>query len=216
MADKALIANVKETLDDSDLNEKQKLFCMHYIQSHNATQAYLSAYGGKKQVAGINGHRLLRNDKVRQELEKLRELQLSSLDISEWEYVKFLLKVAGADIGDYVTFAPQEIEVTDKDGSTTKATVSSAIVKDSATVDTSLIKSVKQQGASVHIELYDKQWAWERLNDFFGWTESRKAKEGSGALALAEAIESVKKRAREHGLPDNTVIEVKLVGDIDG
>ena len=34
------------------LTDKQKLFCIFHLQSFNATQAYLKAYGGSKKVAG--------------------------------------------------------------------------------------------------------------------------------------------------------------------
>ena len=45
--------------NSAGLTEKQKLFCVFYCQSFNATQSYLKAYGGKKIVARVNASKLL-------------------------------------------------------------------------------------------------------------------------------------------------------------
>ena len=66
------------------------------------------------------------------------------------------------------------------------------IVKDSDYCD----KSIRQQGASVHVELYSKQGAWDKLDKFFGWTQSKQAEDGSGTLSIAEAMARATERAR--------------------
>ena len=48
MAKKKLQEKIFESVDsNTELNEKQKLFCAFYVQTFNATQSYLKAYGGK-------------------------------------------------------------------------------------------------------------------------------------------------------------------------
>ena len=162
----------------------EKLFCLHYVQSNNATQAYVNAYGCTRRAVGANGHRLLKNDEIRAEIKRLRRLMEIEMDVNSMGMIRFCLKVVGADIGDYLEFRPQEIDVTTSDGTTTKGTISSVLVKDSAYCDTSLIKDIRQQGASVHVELYSKQWALDKLDKFFGWTAAKQAETGEGNVSI--------------------------------
>ncbi|MCG7194738.1 terminase small subunit [Fructilactobacillus sanfranciscensis] len=66
-ADNKSTARVHNTnkLINHDLNnidattEKQKLFCVYYIQPYNATQSYLRAYHYKRSTANVEGSRLI-------------------------------------------------------------------------------------------------------------------------------------------------------------
>lgn len=196
MSKKALTKALRAEVDKSDLNEHHKLFCLYYVQNHNATQAYVNAYGCTRRTAGVNGHALLKKTEIKTEIQRLQKLIEEDMGVDSMSMIRFCLKVVGADIGDYLEFRPQEIDVTSPDGTTTKGTISSVIVKDSDYCDTSLIKSIRQQGASVHVELYSKQWAWDKLDKFFGWTQSKQAEDGSGTLSIAEAIEKARARVK--------------------
>ena len=64
-----------------DLNEKQLLFCNVYLDNGgNASAAYRAAYGENQSEAHINSSssRLVRNDKVRQYLVKVRQHNLQT------------------------------------------------------------------------------------------------------------------------------------------
>lgn len=196
MSKKALTKALRAEVDKSELNEHHKLFCLYYVQNHNATQAYVNAYGCTRRTAGVNGHALLKKTEIKTEIQRLQKLIEEDMGVDSMSMIRFCLKVVGADIGDYLEFRPQEIDVTSPDGTTTKGTISSVIVKDSDYCDTSLIKSIRQQGASVHVELYSKQWAWDKLDKFFGWTQSKQAEDGSGTLSIAEAMARATERAR--------------------
>lgn len=196
MSKKALTKALRAEVDKSELNEHHKLFCLYYVQNHNATQAYVNAYGCTRRTAGVNGHALLKKTEIKTEIQRLQKLIEEDMGVNAMAMIRFCLKVVGADIGDYLEFRPQEIDVTSPDGTTTKGTISSVIVKDSDYCDTSLIKSIRQQGASVHVELYSKQWAWDKLDKFFGWTQSKQAEDGSGTLSIAEAMARATERAR--------------------
>ena len=52
MSKKALTKALRAEVDKSDLNEHHKLFCLYYVQNHNATQAYVNAW---KKVAEAHG-----------------------------------------------------------------------------------------------------------------------------------------------------------------
>lgn len=50
-----------ELPDNDELTDKQKAFCLYYLQRYNATWAYHKAYGGSYNTAHTNGPRLLTN-----------------------------------------------------------------------------------------------------------------------------------------------------------
>ena len=210
---KELACTMRAAIDKSTLDEPRKLFCLYYVQTHNATQAYVKAYGCTRAAAGASGHRLLKNAEIQREIKNLRKQMESHFDVKALDMIRFCLKVVGADIGDYCEFRPQEIDVTDKDGNTTKGIISSAIVKDSAFCDTSLLEEVRQQGAAVHLKLYSKQWAWDKLDKFFNWTsdnqDREKAKEESGMMQLVKSLERAK-----HGYDEDTDIRVTIIDDV--
>ena len=70
------------------LTEKQKRFVDFYIESANATEAYKKAYNSKNDnTAAKEGHKLLKNPKITQEIEE-RNKQLESHRIADMEEVK--------------------------------------------------------------------------------------------------------------------------------
>ena len=50
-----------ETLNNEELTEKQRLFCLYYVRWFNATKAYQKAYGCDYTTAMVNGCKLLSN-----------------------------------------------------------------------------------------------------------------------------------------------------------
>lgn len=101
------------------LNEKQKLFCEYYAGSRetfgNATRSYILAYGmawkGTKKeklkvenVAAVNAHHLLRNPKLTQHINIIRQRFITD-DMVDFEVAKVIMqdkelapKVAGIKV----------------------------------------------------------------------------------------------------------------------
>lgn len=79
------MAKAKTKKEDSELTEKQMLFCIYYAKSFNATKSYQKAYGCKYESAVVNGSRMLTNDKVRKTIEELKasNIQASMLKIDD-------------------------------------------------------------------------------------------------------------------------------------
>ncbi len=57
-----------EALKNEELTDKQRLFCLYYTKTFNATRAYQKAYGCDYQTSMVNGTRMLRNAKVKDEI----------------------------------------------------------------------------------------------------------------------------------------------------
>ena len=151
-----------ESVDSNEeLTEKQKLFCIFYVETFNATQAYLKAYGGNYDSASVFGYRLLRNDKIQAEISKLKEETRKYFEVGIEDYVKCLLKVVGAKISDFAEFGNVKGKNFVK-------------IKNSDSVDDSALIEVRQVKGDISIKLEDKKWAWKELAKIFGFDESEK------------------------------------------
>ncbi|MHC4336291.1 MAG: terminase small subunit [Planctomycetota bacterium] len=67
--------------EHNGLNDRQEAFVGYYLKNPNATNAArLAGYSGDANALGVMGHDLLRNPKVRAELERLRKARRLSPD----------------------------------------------------------------------------------------------------------------------------------------
>ena len=105
---KKLIESIEE---NESLTEKQKLFCIYYVDNHNATQSYIKAFGSCYTTSMVEGCKLLRNPKVKAEIDKLKALIRNELDINVLDMLQYCLKVVGAKMGDYVKFGQKYVPV---------------------------------------------------------------------------------------------------------
>ena len=64
-----------------ELNEKQKLFCLEYLKSFNATDAYRKVYWVSDKVANANWPRLLVNASIQEYLAWKVERKVEKLDV---------------------------------------------------------------------------------------------------------------------------------------
>ena len=58
-------------LRNEELTPKQQLFCIYYIEEFNATKSYQKAFGSSYNVSMVEGCKLLRNPKIKEEIDKL-------------------------------------------------------------------------------------------------------------------------------------------------
>lgn len=65
---KGAFSEVEEVLKNTELTDKQRLFCIYYIKCFNATKAYQKAYEFDYITAKSNGYRLLTNAYIKQEI----------------------------------------------------------------------------------------------------------------------------------------------------
>ena len=168
-----------DSLDSSELTEKQKLFCLYYVESFNARQAYLKAYGGENDSASSMAYRLLNDEKIKAEIERLRETMRSHYNFELADYIKKLLKIVGADIGDFVKFGRREevvvglrgVAIDKRTGEPAKRMVNYIDLAESANVDTSTIAEIRQVKGDVSVKLEDKTFALKELAKIFGFDE---------------------------------------------
>ena len=155
---------VKEVLGNTELTDKQRLFCIYYIKYFNATKAYQKAYGCSYETAMVEGFRTLRNPKIELEIEKLKQHKLNQVMLSEEDIFQRYMDIAFSDITDYVNFGKREIEILEDNQSKT-IEVNYVDFNDSYNVDGTIISEVKQGKDGVSIKLHDKMKAIQWLSD---------------------------------------------------
>ncbi|WP_096201906.1 terminase small subunit [Bacillus sp. FJAT-45350] len=165
---------VDESLQGNDLTDKQRLFCMYYIKYFNATKAYRKAYDCAYSTAMVNGSNLLRNTKVRGEIDCLKEEQAKGIMLDAQFILQKYIDIALADITDFATFGKREQPVIgmygpvkDEDGNVLTEEVSYVEFKESVEVDGTIITEVKQGKDGISVKLADKMKALDKLAQYF-------------------------------------------------
>jgi len=175
--ERAIASDVKQVIENPDLTDKQRLFCLHYVRCFNATKAYQKAYGCDEYTARVNGSRMLTFANIRTEIESLKQNRLNRELLSEHDIFQKYMDIAFADITDYVTFGTREVQYTDKSGEERTVQVPFVDLMDSSGVDGTLVSEVKQGKEGASIKLADRMRALDWLADHMGMaTEEQKAR----------------------------------------
>ncbi len=154
----------KETLQNDELTPEQQMFCIYYSRTFNATQSYLNAYGCSYESAMVEGSKSLRKPKIRAEIERLKEIKRQQIVAGTDDIVELQMRIAFADIGNYMSFGQKEIEDPETG---MKYMVSTVDLKESKDTDTQLLKEVKRGKDGVSVKLKDAQKAIDWLTKFF-------------------------------------------------
>lgn len=178
-----------ELPESEDLNDRQKAFCLYYLQRYNATWAYQKVYGGSYDAARFHASRMVTNGNIKEYLSKLKDQQSRDLYVTANDILRRYLHQATSDVTDVLTFKTvkhlEYYKVRDKKGPYEDGgghfryvpkidpdTGEQAyyyenlvMLKDSEDVDTSNIKSIRIDKGQPVVEMYDKQKAMKVLLD---------------------------------------------------
>ena len=195
----------EQVIENPDLTDKQRLFCLQYVRCFNATKAYQKAYGCGYDVANAEGYKLLVNPCIIQEIQLLKQNRLNREMLDEHDIFQKYMDIAFADITDYVTFGTREVQYTDKAGNQRTVQVPFVDLKESSGVDGTLVSEVKQGKEGASIKLADRLRALDWLASHMGMaTEEQKAR-----IALLQS-QTVKKDGAEEQVQDwkSAIIEI--------
>ena len=159
------LAEVEQVLDNPDLTDKQRLFCLYMVKYFNATKAYQKAYGCDYWTAAANANRLLKNAKILEEIQNLKLAKLNQATLEPGDIFQKYMDIAFSDITDYLTFGKKTIEYVDKNGMDQEAEVSYVDLNNSCNVDGTLITEVKQGKDGISIKLADRMKALQWIAD---------------------------------------------------
>lgn len=152
-----------ETLNNEELTEKQRLFCLYYVRWFNATKAYQKAYSCDYFTAAANGPRLLGNARIKEEIQRIKDAKIKQTMYSTEDYFQKMIDIAYSDVTDYLSFGQEEAH--DKNGNTFMMNVIN--LKESCDVDGTLIQEVKQGKDGCSIKLVSKEFALKWLDKHY-------------------------------------------------
>ena len=186
---KAAEDTVNQVMENIDLTDKQRLFCVLYIRCFNATKAYRKAYGCSYEVANSEGYRLLVNPCIRDEISRLKRNRLNREMLDEHDIFQRYMDIAFSDMTDFVEFGREKIQVMSAFGPVMvpdpetgekvplMQEVNTIRFRESAEVDGSLIAEVKQGKNGASIKLLDRLKALDWLADHMNLaTEEQRAR----------------------------------------
>lgn len=174
---KAIADGVDQVIENTELTDKQRLFCCLYIKCFNATKAYQKAYKCSYEAAASNGYRMMENDGVKNEIQRLKKNRLNREMLSEEDIFQKYMDIAFADITDYVEFGREIVPVMGPFGPVTvkneetgekievKKEVNVVRFNESVEVDGTLITEVKQGKDGASIKLADRMKALQWISD---------------------------------------------------
>lgn len=155
--EKAVADEVKQVIQNTDLTDKQQLFCIYYIRCFNATKAYRKAYGCDYATALVNGSRLLGKARIKDEILQLKQDRLNREFLSESDIFQKYMDIAFTDINDFVDISAGF--ATAKDG-----------------IDGTIVSEVSNTQSGIKIKLADRMKALQWLTDHMDLaTEKQKA-----------------------------------------
>lgn len=159
---------VKEVLRNTTLTDKQRLFCVAYAKCMNATKAYQKVYECTYETAMVNGCKLLRNTKIKEQIDLLVGAECNKEFLQKSILQKYI-DIAFADITDFLTFGQEEVpvmgpfgQVVVKGENITKV-VNVVKFKESGEIDGTILSEVKQGKDGASIKLLDKMKALDFL-----------------------------------------------------
>lgn len=193
---RAVADEVKQVIQNTDLTDKQQLFCVYYIRCFNATKAYQKAYGCDYTTAMSEGSKCLRNPKIKDEVFRLKQERLNREFLSESDIFQKYMDIAFADVTDFMEFGNEDVDVILDTGEQKTITVSYVNIKNDADVDGTIISEVSKGKDGVKVKLADRMKALQWLSDHMDLaTEKQRAE-----IALLKSRADAGKDDRENKL----------------
>ncbi len=212
---------VEQVIENPDLTDKQRLFCVIYIRCFNATKAYQKAYGCNYETAMVRGSELLRNVKVRDEIKLLKQNRLNHEMLDESDIFQRYMDIAFANITDFVEFGQEEVPVMAKygpveikDPGTGKKVpltkrVNTVRFKESSEVDGALISEVKQGKDGASISSLDQMKAMQWVSDHMDLATEEQRARIEKLRSEIKASESDQVQEKEYsGIPASMIAPV--------
>lgn len=201
---KAVADEVISVAKNTELTDKQQLFCIYYIRCFNATKAYQKAYGVDYATAAVAGPRLLGNVRVKKEILQLKQERLNREFFSESDIFQKYMDIACADMADFAEFGNEEVEIVLDNGETKTIKVSHVNVKNSDEVDGTIISEISKGKDGVKVKLADRMKALQWLSDHMDLaTEKQRAE-----IALLMARVNEKQNDKEEQSDSNIIFNI--------
>lgn len=174
---RAVADEVKQVIQNTDLTDKQQLFCIYYIRCFNATKAYQKAYECDYATAVVAGPRLLGNVRIKEEIFQLKQERLNREFLSESDIFQKYMDIAFADMTDFVDIHGSFVSVRQE-------------------IDGSIVSEVSNTQSGIKIKLADRMKALQWLSDHMDLATDKQRAE----IALLKSRADAGKDDRENKL----------------
>lgn len=221
--------NNNAEVDIYELTDMQRLFAEIYVKNFNATQAAIKA-GYSPNSAMEQGYQLLRKTSVRAYVNYLKELKKQSIMLSEDDIVERYMRIAFADMTDFVNFGQQDIPIMGQFGPICEVDpetgrriilterINTMRIKEDYEVDGGLICEIKVGKKGTSLKLEDRQKALDWLANYFEMNPENKHKVQYDNAKLEierERLKLEKIKVTGEG-KDDKASKVIIVDDIEG
>ena len=200
----------KMIIENEDLKEAEKMFCLYYLDGFNATKAYRRAYpDATYATARTEGSAKLAKPDIKKEIHRLKAQLQQDTFIDAKDLVQEYIRQAFADLSDFVDFGTErEVEIkatgrkiaseeVDDEGLPIMVDETKEIeyhysfvrLKNSDEVDGRLIQEVKKGKDGVSVKLHDKQKAMVELMKYLNGDELRQAQINNLRAKIADGNE---------------------------
>ena len=149
-----------ETLNNEELTEKQRLFCLYYVRWFNATKAYQKAYRCDYTTAMVNGCKLLSNPKIKEHIQAIKDAKIKQAMYTAEDFFQKMMDIAYSDATDFLSFGRRKDKKTGLE-------YNYVDFLDSSEVDGTLIQEVKQGKDGCSIKLVGKEFALKWLDKHY-------------------------------------------------
>ena len=149
-----------ETLNNEELTERQRLFCLYYVRWFNATKAYRKVYDCDYTTAMTNGSMLLRNTKIQEHIQAIKDAKIKQAMYTAEDFFQKMMDIAYSDATDFLSFGRRLNEETGLE-------YNYVDFLDSSEVDGTLIQEVKQGKDGCSIKLVSKEFALKWLDKHY-------------------------------------------------
>lgn len=168
---KAVVKEESLVIENSDLTDKQQLFCIYYVKLFNATKAYQRAYECDYMIANTNGPRLLVNARIKDEIMRLKQHRMNDALFDKHDVLQKYKDIAFADMSEYIgwgyelepIYDDDGVPLLDDDGNERMYKRSYVYLKNDVEVDSTIVTGVTKGKDGVIIKLGDKMRALDFL-----------------------------------------------------
>lgn len=149
-----------ETLNNEELTERQRLFCLYYVRWFNATKAYRKVYDCDYTTAMTNGSMLLRNTKIQEHIQAIKDAKIKQAMYTAEDFFQKMMDIAYSDATDFLSFGRRKDKKTGLE-------YNYVDFLESSEVDGTLIQEVKQGKDGCSIKLVSKEFALKWLDKHY-------------------------------------------------
>lgn len=178
------------------LTPKQEKFCLVYLKTGNATEAYRQSYSTKNMLpktVNEKASKMLAADKIRARLTELNKTAVTDAVMTRQEALERLTNFARTDLSDLVEFGTFEVS---HDGQGNPVIQSVWKIKDSVLQDPKALAAIAELNASkdgIKIKTHSPLQAVQQLAKMMGWESAQKIDHTSsdGTMSPAASQEAV-------------------------